>query len=230
MFDNVAYLNRDQDTVRREGIEALFSKYNISAKRCSALQDTLQEFVLEPITSTSLSFPQTSCLISHLEIIRVYGNKDLLVFEDDADLTTMDYWPFSFEDVVQSLPEHVGIVQLFRHPPLFPAFARPWSQGVFGTVSYFIRPWYAEKLVSLGYAGGKWSIAKLKSEYPLPVADSVLYSNGVAMSINLFGSRDEGSTILPNAGYVKDAVEVSKKWKELEHDAEYTLKSIKEFK
>lgn len=229
MFDNVVYLNRDQDTVRREGIEAMFSKYNISAKRYSALQDTLQELVHEPITSTSLSFPQTSCLISHLEIIRLHGGSDLLVFEDDADLTTMDYWPFSFEEVLEVIPKHIGIVQMFRHPSVFPVRATPWGPGVFGTVAYFVRPWYASNLISKCYFDGKWSISKMKSDYSIPVADSVLYSDGATMSINLFGSRDEGSNILPNAGYVKTALETSKKWSTLSHNAEFTLKSIKEF-
>ena len=90
---------------------------------------------------------------------------------------------------------------------------RVWTPGTFGTGAYFIRPWYAEKLVDTGYKEGKWVVRNFKSLYVQPLADSILYSNTKTISLQLFGALPAGSNILPNASYPDTLYQFSDSWK-----------------
>lgn len=212
MFNNIVYLNRDQDLDRREATENQCEDRGITATRFSAIEGDLQDYIVEPIKSIRLNREQLSCLISHLEIIRKYGGEDLLVFEDDVDLSPSDYWGTTFEDITSCINPPIGIAQLYCHPSPAPVRPRPWFKGMFGTVAYFIRSWYSQELCQKGYKNGKWELNSLVSSYVIPVADSVLYSNAPSISFTLFGLRDVPSTILPHATYVNEASRVGQSW------------------
>ena len=213
MFDNIVYLNRDIDTDRRALIEGQLSAHNIEAVRFAAIESGLQELIHQPLNELRMVFAQASCLISHLEIIRAYGDKDLLVFEDDIDLSTSLYWGTSFKDIVDCIDESVGIVQLTSFPSPIPVKPIKWVQGTFGTGAYLIRSWYAKSLVEKAFKDGKWDISLLESKYVQPLADSILYSNGPSISVTLFGLKPIKSTILPHATYVETADMFGNSWK-----------------
>lgn len=214
MFDNVVYLNRDIDIARKEKTESQLTKYGIEATRFSAITENLQEFVGHPLNDLRINLAQISCLVSHLEIIRTYGlDLPLVVFEDDIDLSTVDYWDFTFEQLLAEIPEAVGIVQLFYFPASKQATAVPWIAGYFGTAAYFIRPWYAKQLVANWYSDGKWNIKGMPSRYVQPLADSVLYTPGPSLSLSLFSTRKEVSTILPHATYTDSAEKALEEWR-----------------
>ena len=212
MFDNVVYLNRDQDVERRDATEAQLTKHGIEATRFSALNEGLEALIHQSIEDLKISFAQASCLVSHLEIIRQHGNKDLLVFEDDVDLSPSNYWGDSLKGVLNCVDDSIGIAQLYVYPSFDPILPRWWQSGTFGTVAYFIRPWYAQKLIELGYKEGKWDIWAFRNKYPQPLADSVLYSNTPTVSVTLFGLRHVPSTILPHATYVESASKFGQSW------------------
>ena len=230
MHDNVVYLNRDVDVERRLDTESQLSSFKIKALRFPAIERGLQDLVVQPLSDLGMNIQQASCLVSHLEIIRTCGLSDMLVFEDDIDLSPMSHWTFTFDEVVSSLPDSVGIAQLFYFPLDAPISAIKWKPGMFGTSAYFIKKEYAEYLVSTGYRDGKWDIDSFKSNYVQKLADSVLYSNTKTMSILLFGVRNEVSTILPHATSGITASELSSKWRTNPPTKEQLLTSIEGFK
>lgn len=230
MFSNVVYLNRDQDTERKEITEAQLFEYGIEATRFSALDDGLLSLMHQSPESLRISFAQASCLISHLEIIRKYGSKDLLVFEDDIDLSTSDYWGEGLQGILDVVDSSVGIVQLSYFPNFPPVLPRWWQPGTFGTAAYFIRPWYSNKLVELGYRDGRWDISAFRNKYSQPLADSVLYSNTPTLSLSLFGTRPVPSTILPHATYTSDAALFSRSWAEGKNNINEIKAALPKFK
>lgn len=225
VFTNVVYLNRDQDLDRQEIMKKQFTEYSVPALRFSAILDGVQDIIFEPINSLNISIPQASCLVSHLEIIRKHGSHPLLVFEDDIDLSPSKYWGTSFEDIINTVPETVGIVQLQAWPAPTPVVPKKWMPGVFGTGAYFIRPWYAEKLINLGYVDGKWRVKNFTSMYVQPLADSILYSNTYTLSLQLFGVIPMKSNILPHATYPEMLYKFSESWSQGLNDMS-TIKSL----
>lgn len=205
MFDNVVYLNRDQDVERREITEKQFLNLGVSAHRFSAITESIEDYCHQTPEELRISKPQLSCLISHLEIIRTYGDKDILVFEDDINIAPYEYWGFSFKDLIDAMPAFVGCLQLFTFPAPASNIVKKWVPGLFGTAAYFLKKEYASRLVELGYIDGKWDISKMPNRYSQPLADSVLYSHDGSYSIVLFGIRNETSTILPHATYGQTA-------------------------
>lgn len=212
MFDNIVYLNRDQDLERRMVTEEQLAKYGAKATRFSAIIDDLESYIAQSVSDLRVNFAQASCLISHLEIIRRYGKEPLLVFEDDVDLSPSEYWGCSLDSFLTELPKEVDIVQLYTYPTDTPILPKRWAPGTFGTVAYYIRPEYSQKLVDIGYSNGVWDVKAFKSLYPQPLADSLLYTNGSAVSLTLFGLRNIPSTILPQATYPEVASKFGQSW------------------
>ena len=102
---------------------------------------------------------------------------------------------------------------------------------MFSTVAYFITKKYSNHLVNTGYVNGKWDLSALKSKYVQVVADSVLYSNTLTMSLPMIGLRDEVSNIFPNATYGKQSSEEFKRlWAGTIPNKETLLSQIKNFK
>ena len=184
MFDNIVYLNMDNAIDRREWVEGQFKEHNVTATRFSAIHDDFDKYCHD-WRELKISDPQVGCLLSHLEIIRTYGDRDLLVFEDDINLEPMHNWKFTFQELVDFLPNEIDILQLVKFPQLKPTSAIKWHEGMFSTAAYFIRKEYVKRLVDIAFHDGKWQVKKLKSFYVQPLADSVLYSNGEAYTVTI---------------------------------------------
>lgn len=229
MFNNVVYLNRDQDVERRNSMESQLAELGVNAVRFSALSETLQDHVHEPLEALRMSFAQTSCLISHLEILRQYGDKELLVFEDDIDLSPAKYWGDSLENILSYVDDSIGIVQLYAFPTPNLIMPRWWAPSTFGTGAYFIRPWYVEKLLDIAYKDGKWEVRALPTKYVQALADSVLYSSTPTVSLTLFSSFPFTSTILPQATYAQESAVFGKSWKEGTNDLDKVKEALKTF-
>lgn len=231
MFDNIVYLNRDIDVERRRQTEEQFVKHNVSAVRFSAIEDELATLALQSPSDLRINAAQLSCLVSHLEIIRKYGGSDLLVFEDDIDLSLLPKWPITLEELSLALPERVGVVQLTYFPSRGVLSPVRWMPGLFSTAAYFIKKEYAQKLVETGFKDGVWDISTMWSAYVQPLADSIIYSSTNTISLLMLGVRDEVSTILPHATYSNEVSKWAKEvWDTSPLSREQLLQQIRNFK
>lgn len=230
MFTNIVYLNRDIDTERKDATEKQLRQINAKATRFSAIESGLEKYSLQSPENLKINKAQLSCLISHLEILRIHGKEDLLVFEDDVDLSMATKWPITMSELISALPDHVGVVQLTYFPSRGTLNPVPWMPGMFSTAAYFIKKEYSEHLVKTGYIDGTWDLTKLKSKYVQRLADSVVYSSTRTMSLLLFGVRGEPSTILPQAIYLQEAsVWASNAWDTTPINRDNFIQKIRSF-
>lgn len=191
----IVYINIDSHIERRKFIEENFKNFNINNyERFSAIHPVISNH-------SYLKRGEYGCLLSHLNVIYNFYHKSndemIIVLEDDADISTIKNWEFSWNDFLNSLPEF-EIVQLIRNqePPLQDyAFLKKWQYTDKSAAAYLITRDYAKKLLNnfnnidellntlphLRYEDGQY-----KGTNWGPVADYVLYKNFIALSTCIF--------------------------------------------
>lgn len=208
-FPNMVYINMDSCVERKDHMENQKELYNADIKRISAISDNFDNYsddwklVLNVDNPTNfdnkthlLSMNEIGCLLSHLEAIRVYGTEDLIVFEDDVDLSPSQLWQFSLNDLIEKVRGNVNILQLIKnnaHGPLYikdHTFDNDW-----GTAGYFISKSLCKEIVSKYYINNKWTLTNLPSNYHRKVADSVIYSFTKTYTCTIFSLSNFGSSI-----------------------------------
>lgn len=228
-FPFVYYLNRDIDVARNNSMLKMLTKNNISEyTRFPAIKEEDFKKYIDLTKDVRLSTAEISCTLSHLSIINNGLESDLeyfLVFEDDVDINTIQYFNFSFLDFINSLPNHWEIIQLASHGEYFKKNKIPkliqWEPMHFGTAAYLIRSSYAKKIISYYKDNGLYNIYRFFEQEELlniiknedmrnPAADRLLYSLGNAYTINLFSFFNFKSTIGNNLEKEKREKIVSK--------------------
>jgi GR25 family glycosyltransferase involved in LPS biosynthesis len=139
---------------------------------------------------------EIGCILSHLEAIRLYGTEDLIVFEDDVDLSTSQLWQFNLNDLIEKVRGNINMLQMVRHREYNPLYIKDHVFGNnWGTAAYFISKSICEEVVSKYYINNKWTLTSLPSKYHRKVADSVLYSLTKTYTCTLFSFADFTSSI-----------------------------------
>lgn len=222
-FPNMVYINLDHCIERKDYMENQMKLYNADIKRMSAIHDNFDNYsddwklllnVDNPIHfdlgTHLLSMGEIGCLLSHLEAIRLHGTEDLIVFEDDVDLSVSELWQFSLNDLIEKIRGNMDILQLIRSREVAPLYIKDHIFGNnWGTAAYFISKSLCEEIVSKHYINNKWTLTNLPSKYHRRCADAVLYSFTKTYTCTLFSlaqfsssidaastSRDLGSHIL----------------------------------
>jgi hypothetical protein len=122
------------------------------------------------------------------------------VFEDDVDISTLDFWQFSFSEIIDSIPKNTEILQMFKstakHPiSILPHAVAAEEDEMWGSVAYFVKASFCKALVESFYVNGKWKISEMPSLGARPVADSIIYSFGKSYTVTLFSIIDFKSSI-----------------------------------
>lgn len=216
-FDNIVYINRDIDFDRKTLMEYQFKKYGVEAKRFNAISSNFDQYSSDYVDilranplpghfydNIMLSSAEIGCLLSHLECIRLYGDKDLIVLEDDADLSTSEHWNFNLSDIFSKLQDDVEILQMVKYAAYYPVKVKKLKigneeGGNWGTAAYLIKSSLSKKIVSEYYVDGKWQILKMPCLWNRKTADAILYSFDGAYTCTLFSLAQYGkSTINPD--------------------------------
>lgn len=213
-FKNIIYINRDIDINRKRYMESNFSKYNISAIRYSAISSNFDNYShdWEKVARKNdpsnvfyddelLSTGEVGCLLSHLEVIRLYGHEDLIICEDDLDISTLEKWNFRLSKFISMLKDDVQILQMVKYNAYVPIHVKKLiigdeGGGNWGTAAYYIKSSLSKKIVEEYYVDGKWQLSKFKSNWHRNAADAVLYSFDGAYTCTLFAlAQNNESTI-----------------------------------
>ena len=213
-FNNIVYINRDIDRERKDYIEKQLSAFRVSAKRFEAVSSNFddychdwRDFVREKQSTRYyyedplLSNGEIGCLLSHMECLRLYGDNDLIVLEDDLDFSPIEYWNFSFSEFLSKLDPDVEILQMVKYHAYTPIRVRKLvigneGGGNWGTAAYYIKSSLAKRIVDECYIDGKWMISKMKCSWPRKTADAILYSFSDAYTCMLFSLRQEGNSTI----------------------------------
>ena len=151
-FPSVYYVSLEECKDRQENIEKQFAEYGITptsilSKRFSESDDEITGKFLNQMNGGTIG-----CVVSHLKAIRKWyeeTNEDYAFFcEDDLSLETVNYWDFTWEEFIGTIPEDVCCVQLLvirKDYDTFDLRKRYWDDWA-GT-AYIITRNYAKVLV-----------------------------------------------------------------------------------
>ena len=202
-FGPIYYLNLDGQPERKEYMENQFKHWEIeNYTRISAYDgrngNDLGD-ILKGRYPDMMSSGEVGCTTSHLKAIKYFlENTDYpcaLIMEDDCDLETVKYWPFSWKDFYSKIPYAYDVVQLaiISTTPVHASLHRRFVND-FSTACYLITRHHAQKLVNLHVRGDKYKIDN--GVKPRAVADDLIYNSGNTFAIPLFLYKIElGSSI-----------------------------------
>jgi GR25 family glycosyltransferase involved in LPS biosynthesis len=117
-FPKVYYINLDRSKVRNIYIINQLKTYGISDyKRISAINsiDMDKSGFLQNTNTEKLRDVEIAIILSHLKAIKEFyeSKKDwCVIFEDDIDLSTSQYWNFNWKMLFESLPKNLKILQM----------------------------------------------------------------------------------------------------------------------
>ena len=199
----IFYINIDAQTERAQYMEEQFKYWEIeNYTRISAYDgrngNDLGD-ILKGRYPDMMSSGEVGCTTSHLKAIKYFlENTDYpcaLIMEDDCDLETVKYWPFSWKDFYSKIPYAYDVVQLaiISTTPVHASLHRRFVND-FSTACYLITRHHAQKLVNLHVRGDKYKIDN--GVKPRAVADDLIYNSGNTFAIPLFLYKIElGSSI-----------------------------------
>ena len=183
----IVYINLDSATDRREHIESQFASYGITNyKRFSGLKAIKSK-------NRKMKPSEYGCMMSHLRIIEDFyksGEDQLIVVEDDIDISSIENWDFTWKELIKNIPSF-DILQLVRNSDL-PDHARlkVWDGEDKSTGAYIITREYAKKIIDI-YNKDRIRLAAFPdlTERIGPVADFALYSGLNALSVSIFKQK-----------------------------------------
>ena len=172
-FPSVYYVSLEESVDRQKNIERQFAEYGITptsiiSKRFAESDDEITGKFLDQLNGGT-----TGCVISHLKAIRKWyeeTDEDYAFFcEDDLSLETIQYWDFTWEEFIETIPEGACCVQLLvirKDYETFDLRKRLWDDWA-GT-AYIITRDYAKMLVE------HYCLGEKRFHLELPGAGSVL--------------------------------------------------------
>lgn len=193
----IFWINIDSDIHRCEYMENQFSKYSIDAKRISAYdgrEDDLSDYLHGSYPGYGISSKEIGCTISHLKSLKYwidnYDTEYAIICEDDLDITTCEYWNFTWDEFLKNLPPEWDCIQTSAingwnyksEVQLHKRYIEEWS-----TSSYLIKRNYAEKIVNKYCKGDLYNISIYSHPHcNKPVADNLVYIHGNVYTVNIF--------------------------------------------
>lgn len=223
---NIVYINLDRSTDRKEYMESQLRDLGLSAFRFSAIENNFDDFMIGNLDK-SLSKSEQGCLLSHMNAIKMYNDDITLILEDDIDLSLMNKWEFSLDDLVSNLPSSWEVVQLYRYPKFLPLKINKRENntkvGGSSCAAYLINPEYSKRLSEKYFLDGK--VVADRITFPTPVAEYIVYDSESCYSTSIFSIKQMRSTINPQAPN-RDVTNVSNSINEYFKDKTITLNDI----
>ena len=203
-FGPIYYLNLDDQPERKEYMEEQFKYWEIeNYERISAYdgrEDDLSD-IIKGRYPDNMSSGEVGCTTSHLKALKYFiDNSDApcaLIMEDDCDINTANYWPFSWKDFFCKVPYDYDVIQLaIINPASITVQLHRRYVNDFSTACYLINRHHAEKLLKFHERGGKYKLDN--GAKPRAVADDLIYNSGNTYAVPIFLYRIQlGSSIHP---------------------------------
>jgi hypothetical protein len=165
---SIYYFNLDNRIDRKKYMEDQFNYWNIknycriSGTKYLASKFYEWEHLISNEKKYDINPPYTANFITHIETIKNWlDNTDeeyVILFEDDYDLSLIEYWNFDWEYLMSHIPYDWDCIQFgfesFSHIHFFLHPKQP--KTYFGAC--MINRHYAEKLIRLYYKNGKFVV------------------------------------------------------------------------
>ena len=190
-FPTTYYMSLEESVDRQKYITEQFKQYEITpisiiSKRFSESNDKVTGKYLHQLNAGT-----TGCCVSHLKTIKEWYEKTdenyAFFCEDDLSLETIQYWDFTWEEFIFSLPEDAECVQLLTIRNDFETFSirdRLWND--WGATAYIITRDYAKKLID-NYIKDDIFHLEIPNLDIMPLIENILFTNlGKCYTIPLF--------------------------------------------
>jgi len=190
-FPRTYYMSLEESVDRQKNLTDQFKQYGITpipiiSKRFSESNDKVTGKYLHQLNDGT-----KGCAISHLKAIRKWyetTDEDYAFFcEDDLSLETVQYWNFTWEEFIASIPEDAECVQLLTIRNDFESFSirdRLWND--WGATAYIITRDYAKKLID-NYIKDDIFHLQVPNSDIMPLIENILFTNlGKSYTIPLF--------------------------------------------
>jgi len=189
-FPTAYYMSLEECVDRQKNMNDQFSKYNISltpiiSKRFSESNDSVSGKYLHQLNAGT-----AGCCVSHLKAIKHWYenyNENFAFFcEDDLSLETIEYWDFTWEEFVKTLPMDYDCIQLLTIRQDFDTFSirdRYWND--WGATAYIITREYAKKLIDTYIKGDTFHLEIPNCEI-MPLIENILFTTGKTYTVPLF--------------------------------------------
>jgi GR25 family glycosyltransferase involved in LPS biosynthesis len=173
---------------RHKTITEEFNRYNLSYELHMGYDKNTETFETLNISSgqflDQLSLGMLCCSLSHLKAIKnwYYNSEDEYgVFcEDDLSLDLVEYWDFTWDDIINNLPQNWGCIQLSSIRSEFNenyTKFHKYKWDNWGTQIYIISKIYAKKLIDQHILSNNSYYLHLPY-FPntIPIAENILYN------------------------------------------------------
>lgn len=192
-FPTVYYMSLEESVSRRENLINQFKKYGVTnlkgiiSKRFAESGDIATGKYLYQLNDGT-----KGCIISHLKGLKdwYYNTNEEYVFfcEDDISLETVDYWNFTWDEFMNSLPQDWSLVQLLIIRDEFDTFElrdRYWNDWATST-AYIIKRDHAKYIIDTYCVGDTYHL-EIPGVEVMPLGENILTSgHGRVYAIPLF--------------------------------------------
>ena len=188
-FPEIYWLSLPNSKERQEYMYRQFYKYNLPSIMVEGYDGKSDDYLNLPNLVEGAYFPQmnsceVACAISHVKMVKHwYETSDsdyAIFFEDDINLETINYWNFSWDDVMNILPSEWNVIQmcLIRVEDIDTVRLHMrtninWSLG-----AYLINRKYAKRLIEDYCPENKYTLFLKGDPKAIPFAENVIYFLG----------------------------------------------------
>jgi len=198
----VIWLNLDADTHRREYMEAMFDRWNVTDHTRIAGFDGRQGDVtehLKGVVPEHLSPGEIGCCMSHIKALQYFVEETdydrVLIMEDDIDLEYARFWNFTWKEMVSYLPYDYDTVQFtIINPATVHVNLHPRFINDFSAACYLITRHHAEKVLKAHVRGKRYKLDN--GVLPRATSEDVVLYSGKGYAFPILNFRlDLGSAI-----------------------------------
>lgn len=186
---HILWINLEKDKIRKQHMESLFSKYNLSNTRVEGIQGTQYLNYCHPkkLLKTGEEKGTLGCFLSHVKALDYFVNTPALgeyclIAEDDLSFEYLPFWEKTFWDYI---PKDFNVVQLtvtyayiflknYRHLHPKKHIITSHKNYMYGAGCYLIKRKAAERLLKL--------VPKINNKYNLTnvkdaISDCFIYQS-----------------------------------------------------
>jgi hypothetical protein len=181
-FPSVYYVSLEESTDRQKNLERQFAEYGITptaiiSKRHSESDDEITGKFLDQMNGGTIG-----CAVSHIKAIRKWyeeTDEEYAFFcEDDLSLETIQYWDFTWEEFIETIPEGSLYVQLLLIRDNYETFEirkKLWDD--WAATAYILTREYAKLLVDSYCLGEKKFHLEIPgvNNYAVPLVENILF-------------------------------------------------------
>ena len=198
-FGPVYLINLKDHKHRLANAKSEFAKHKIKHYTVIEAVDGRKNDLSEIIDGQypNLKPSEIGCIASHIKAMKHWldtsDSEYALIMEDDFSFDTVEYWNFTWDDVVKNIPKSAEIIQLImikNDPVKFSMHKKEKYERhkvmtyAWSTACYIIKRSYAQTLVKLYTSGDKYKFETYK--FNNQAADVIFYNLGNAYSFPIF--------------------------------------------